>query len=218
MKYSLILVALLGFTACIASEAAPTEAKQVAPAPSNITVVCPTGNCEKAPEVQKVEVVKPIVPEVQKVEVISPVELAEKPKKEDDVLDRENDLIIGVVGQGVAPMNTSSPAQAYALAKRAAVADAYRLIAEKVKELYPDTDIRTNVLGHMQRGGSPTAFDRYLASRLGVAAVQALRDDQRSIMIGYVNHETVHVPFNKTIKKHRDIDGEMMKVAKILAI
>ncbi len=138
MKYSLILVALLGFTACIASEAAPTEAKQVAPAPSNITVVCPTGNCEKAPEVQKVEVVKPIVPEVQKVEVISPVELAEKPKKEDDVLDRENDLIIGVVGQGVAPMNTSSPAQAYALAKRAAVADAYRLIAEKVKGVRVD--------------------------------------------------------------------------------
>ncbi len=92
------------------------------------------------------------------------------------------------------------------------------VIAEKVKELYPKLDIRTNVLGHMQRGGSPTAFDRYLASRLGVAAVQALRDDQRSIMIGYVNHQTVHVPFNKTIKKHRDIDGEMMKVAKILAI
>ncbi len=138
MKYSLILVALLGFTACTAAEIAPTETKQVAPPPSNVTVVCPTGNCEKAPEVQKVEVVKPIVPEVQKVEVISPVELAEKPKKEDDVLDRENDLIIGVVGQGVAPMNTSSPAQAYALAKRAAVADAYRLIAEKVKGVRVD--------------------------------------------------------------------------------
>jgi len=133
MKYSLILVALLGFTACSAAEPAPTEAKQVAPAPSNVTVVCPTGSCEKAPEVQKVEIVKPIMPEVQKVEVISPIELAEKPKKEEDVLDNENDLIIGVVGQGVAPMNTSSPAQAYALAKRAAVADAYRLIAEKVK-------------------------------------------------------------------------------------
>ena len=143
MKYSLILVALLGFTACTAAEPAPTEAKQVAPAPSNVTVVCPTGSCEKAPEVQKVEVVKPIVPEVQKVEVvksevqkvevIAPIELAEKPKKEEDVLDEENNLIIGVVGQGVAPMNTSSPAQAYALAKRAAVADAYRLIAEKVK-------------------------------------------------------------------------------------
>ena len=133
MKYSLILVALLGFTACSAAEPAPTEAKQVAPAPSNVTVVCPTGSCEKAPEIQKVEIVKPIMPEVQKVEVIAPIELAEKPKKEDDVLDDENDLIIGVVGQGVAPMNTSSPAQAYALAKRAAVADAYRLIAEKVK-------------------------------------------------------------------------------------
>ena len=132
MKYSLILVALLGFTACSAAEATATEAKQVAPAPSNVTVVCPTGSCEKAPEVQKVEVVKPIMPEVQKVEVISPIELAEKPK-EKNVLDQEKELIIGVVGQGVAPMNTSSPAQAYALAKRAAVADAYRLIAEKVK-------------------------------------------------------------------------------------
>ena len=133
MKYSLILVALLGFTACSAAEATATEAKQVAPAPSNVTVVCPTGSCEKAPEVQKVEVVKPIMPEVQKVEVIAPIELAQKAEKDEDVLDEENNLIIGVVGQGVAPMNTSSPAQAYALAKRAAVADAYRLIAEKVK-------------------------------------------------------------------------------------
>jgi|GEM_PF-829209 len=133
MKYSLILVALLGFTACTAAEPAPTVAKQVAPAPSNVTVVCPTGSCEKAPEVQKVEVIKPIMPEVQKVEVIAPIELAEKPKDKEDVLDENQDLIIGVVGQGVAPMNTSSPAQAYALAKRAAVADAYRLIAEKVK-------------------------------------------------------------------------------------
>ena len=133
MKYSLILVALLGFTACTAAEPAPTNAKQVAPAPSNVTVVCPTGSCEKAPEIQKVEVVKPIIPEVQKVEVINPIELAQKPKTENDILDENQDIIISVVGQGVAPMNTSSPAQAYALAKRAAVADAYRLIAEKVK-------------------------------------------------------------------------------------
>jgi hypothetical protein len=144
MKYSLILVALLGFTACTATETAKPAATTVqqAPAPSNVTVVCPTGSCEKAPEIQKVEVVKPIIPEVQKVEVvksevqkvevISPIELVEKPKKK-DLLEEDNNLIIGVVGQGVAPMNTSSPAQAYALAKRAAVADAYRLIAEKVK-------------------------------------------------------------------------------------
>ncbi len=140
MKYSLILVAILGLTACTAAEPAPTETKQVAPAPSNVTVVCPTGSCNKAPEVQKVEVVKPIAPEVQRVEVINPIELAEKkePKKDEDVLDNEHDLIISVVGQGVAPMNTSSPAQAYALAKRAAVADSYRLIAEKVKGVRVD--------------------------------------------------------------------------------
>jgi len=134
MKYSLILVAFLGLTACAAAE----ESKQVAPAPSNVTVVCPTGSCEKATEVQKVEVVKAITPEVQKVEVISPVELAEKSGSKEDVLEENSDLIIGVVGQGVAPMNTSSPAQAYALAKRAAVADAYRLIAEKVKGVRVD--------------------------------------------------------------------------------
>ena len=59
--------------------------------------------------------------------------------KEDTlVLERDNTLLISVIGQGVAPMNTASPAQAYALAKRAAVADSYRLIAEKVKGVYVD--------------------------------------------------------------------------------
>ena len=57
----------------------------------------------------------------------------EKPKVAEEVLNEKADLRISVTGQGVAPMNTTSPAQAYALAKRAAVADAYRLIAEKVK-------------------------------------------------------------------------------------
>jgi len=108
MKYSLLLVALLGYVACSAD--APMVTKQVAPQGSNITVVCPTGTCAKAPVVQKVDVVK-----------------------NENTLDVNSNIRIGVVGEGVAPVNTSSPAQAYALAKRAAVADAYRLIAEKVK-------------------------------------------------------------------------------------
>lgn len=83
---------------------------------------------------------------------------------------------------------------------------------------YADLGIRVNVLGHMQRGGSPTAFDRYLASRLGVAAVEAILDNQRSIMVGYSNHEVVHVPFNKTIKGHRNINEELLEVANILMI
>ncbi len=130
MKHSLILVAILGFTACSATEPTTKEVKHQAPANSTITVVCPTGSCEKATEVQKVEIIKPIVPEIQKVEVVNSIELAEK---EEEILAEDNNIIISVVGQGVAPMNTASPAQAYALAKRAAVADAYRLIAEKVK-------------------------------------------------------------------------------------
>ncbi len=91
-------------------------------------------------------------------------------------------------------------------------------LANQVKDEFKDLGIRVNVLGHMQRGGSPTAFDRFLASRLGVAAVEALIDNQRSIMVGYKNHEVVHVSFNKTIKGHRNINNELLKVAEILMI
>ena len=91
-------------------------------------------------------------------------------------------------------------------------------VAKKVAAEFDNLDIRVSVLGHIQRGGSPTAFDRYLASRLGVAAVDALLDNQRSIMVGYTNHEVVHVPFNKTIKGHRNVSEELLKVADILTI
>jgi 6-phosphofructokinase len=91
-------------------------------------------------------------------------------------------------------------------------------IAKIIKEEISDVSIRVNILGHMQRGGSPTAFDRFLASRLGVAAVEALLDNQRSIMVGYTNHEVVHVPFNKTIKGHRNLNLELLHVADILTI
>ena len=121
MKYSLVLVTLLS-VASFAADKAEAKPVQVAPAPSNVTVVCPTGSCTKPAEVQKVEVVNPV--EISETKPIA---------KNDDVLDAKQNLLISVVGQGVAPVNTSSPAQAYALAKRAAVADAYRLIAEKVK-------------------------------------------------------------------------------------
>lgn len=90
-------------------------------------------------------------------------------------------------------------------------------IAEKVKEDFKDYDVRVNILGHMQRGGSPSAFDRFLASRLGVAAVEALLDNQRSVMVGFVNHETVLVPFNKTIKHNRNLNRILLEVADILS-
>ena len=58
-------------------------------------------------------------------------------------------------------------------------------IANKMKEEYPEFDIRTTILGHIQRGGTPSAVDRINASRMGVAAIEALIDDQKSIMVGH---------------------------------
>ncbi len=77
-------------------------------------------------------------------------------------------------------------------------------------------DMRVIVLGHIQRGGSPSAYDRYLASRLGVAAIDALLDDQRSVMCGMVHNEIVLVPFNKTIKHHKTIDQKMLDIVDVL--
>ena len=62
-------------------------------------------------------------------------------------------------------------------------------IKEKMSKFKGDYELRVTVLGHIQRGGSPSAYDRYLASRLGIGAVEALIDDQRSIMIGMINRE-----------------------------
>lgn len=90
-------------------------------------------------------------------------------------------------------------------------------IANQIKYKYPEYDVRVNVLGHVQRGGSPSAFDRFLASRLGVAAVDALMDNQRSIMVGFVNHDIVHVPFNKTINTSKNLNRILLDVADILA-
>jgi 6-phosphofructokinase 1 len=70
-------------------------------------------------------------------------------------------------------------------------------MAKAVEKEFPDLDVRVSILGHIQRGGSPTAYDRVTASRLGVAAVEALLDDQRSMMVGIANNDITHVPLNK---------------------
>ena len=89
-------------------------------------------------------------------------------------------------------------------------------IAAKTQKEFPKFDIRTTILGHIQRGGSPSAFDRVTASRFGAAAVEALLDDQKSIMIGLANNEIVHVPLNKTVKLHKDVNKELLELADIL--
>jgi 6-phosphofructokinase 1 len=89
-------------------------------------------------------------------------------------------------------------------------------IAAKTQKEFPQFDIRTTILGHVQRGGSPSAFDRVTASRLGVAAVDALLDDQKSIMVGLANNEIVHVPLNKTVKLHKDVNRDLLELSDIL--
>lgn len=79
-------------------------------------------------------------------------------------------------------------------------------------------DPRVTILGHVQRGGSPTALDRILASRMGVAAVDALIDGQRSVMIGVVNNEINYEPFAKAIKNEKAIDKYLFDVLKLLSI
>lgn len=91
-------------------------------------------------------------------------------------------------------------------------------IAERMKREYPQYDARVTILGHVQRGGSPTASDRILASRMGAAAIDALMDDQRNVMIGIQNDKIVYVPFSKAIKKNKAIPDELTSVLKILSI
>ncbi len=89
-------------------------------------------------------------------------------------------------------------------------------IAKKVEKEFPDLDVRISILGHIQRGGSPTAYDRVTASRLGVAAVDALLNDQRSIMVGIADNNITHVPLNKTVKLHKKVNQDLLDIVDLL--
>jgi 6-phosphofructokinase 1 len=91
-------------------------------------------------------------------------------------------------------------------------------LAERMHREHPEYDVRVTILGHIQRGGSPTAYDRILASRMGVAAIDALLDEQRSIMIGIVNDVIVHVPFTKAIKDDKPVNEKLLGVLQMLSI
>ena len=78
--------------------------------------------------------------------------------------------------------------------------------------------MKVTVLGHIQRGGSPSCFDRVLASRLGVGAVDALKAGLKGIMIGIANNKIVHVPFDIAIKGEAKIDIDLIRVADITSV
>jgi len=90
-------------------------------------------------------------------------------------------------------------------------------IAELIKEKFPNYDTRLSILGHIQRGGRPSCMDRVLASRLGVAAVEALLNGKKCLMVGLVNQNVVYTPFDNAIKHLAEADPNLLKIVRILS-
>ena len=90
--------------------------------------------------------------------------------------------------------------------------------ADRIKKEFPQFDARVTILGHLQRGGTPTAYDRILASRMGYAAIEALLEGQRNVMIGIKNDEIVYVPISRAIKMDKPINQELIAVLNVLSM
>lgn len=91
-------------------------------------------------------------------------------------------------------------------------------IANEVKQKFSHYDTKVTILGHLQRGGSPTCLDRILASQMGVAAVEGLLQGQKDAMVGIINKEVVYTPLEKATKQEQDIEEELLRISNILAI
>ncbi len=91
-------------------------------------------------------------------------------------------------------------------------------IARKVKERFNQYDTRVSILGHLQRGGSPSCNDRVLASRLGFNAVEALIKGKQNVMVGVINNQIAFTPFEKAIKHIEEIDDEVLRMIEILSL
>ena len=90
--------------------------------------------------------------------------------------------------------------------------------SDRVKKEYPQYDVRVSILGHLQRGGSPSARDRILASRLGAGVIDAILDGQRNVMIGIRNDQVVYVPFSDAIRSDKGMNKGLIRVLDELSI
>ncbi len=97
--------------------------------------------------------------------------------------------------------------------------DAHEIAAKVQKQLGDnDLDIRVSTLGHIQRGGSPTAFDRILASRLGMAAVEGLINRQQNVMVGIVDNKVVYTSFKLAISKSKPLEQDLIKLVEVMSV
>ncbi|MHC5354488.1 6-phosphofructokinase [Myroides sp. LJL115] len=91
-------------------------------------------------------------------------------------------------------------------------------LGQYVEDNLPDYEVRVSVLGHMQRGGAPSCFDRVLASRLSVKAVETLLEGKSNVMVGLINDQVALTPLKKAVKGHSPIDQELLRVSDIITI
>ena len=89
--------------------------------------------------------------------------------------------------------------------------------ADRVKKEFPNFDVRVSILGHLQRGGRPSARDRILASRTGYGAIEAIMQGQRNIMVGVRNNEVVYVPLSEAIRSDKPFDKKLIKILDVLS-
>ena len=117
-----------------------------------------------------------------------------------------------------AEKETTKKSNLIVVAEGSKIGDANTL-ARKVAERSSYFDIKVTILGHLQRGGTPTYFDRVLASKMGIAAVEGLLNGQNDVMVGIKDNKIVYNDFTKIMAmKHHEIDSESMRIAKILSI
>src|SRR5688500_19384130 len=117
-----------------------------------------------------------------------------------------------------AEKETSKKSNLIVVAEGSKIGDANSL-AKRVAERSSYFDIKVTILGHLQRGGTPTYFDRVLASRMGIAAVEGLLQGKRDAMVGIKDNKIVYNDFETIMKeKYHEIDPESLRIAKILSI
>ena len=124
------------------------------------------------------------------------------------------DQLEEAIGQGRRKSKNSS----IVLVQEHAIEGGAQAVAKILEKTHPEYNVRVTILGHLQRGGSPTAQDRILASRMGIAAIQALLEEQRSIMIGIQNEEIAYVPLSKAINIHKDIKSDKWAAMQVLSL
>jgi 6-phosphofructokinase 1 len=90
-------------------------------------------------------------------------------------------------------------------------------VAKIINEQFPHFDVRVSILGHMQRGGTPTCMERVNASRMGYSAVQALLEGKRNVMVGIINKEICFTPFVNAIKHIEELNPDLINMMEILA-